>query len=99
VLVALLATSVWPSTVLVAAFFVLYRQLENYAIAPPVLRGPVKLSQAAVLLAALIGGARSGLIGALTAIPVAAKATVLLVRAPPAPGRGRRRYRWLRPLE
>ena len=93
VLVALLATSVWPATVLVAVFFVLYRQLENYVIAPPVMRGAVKLSPVAVLLAVLIGGARPGLIGALTAIPVAAKATVLLVRAPPAPGRGRRRHR------
>jgi predicted PurR-regulated permease PerM len=92
VLVAMLATSVWPATVLVAEFFVLYRQLENYATAPPVMRGAVKLSPAAVLLAVLIGGGRPGLIGVLTAIPVAAKATILLVRAPPARGRGPRRY-------
>lgn len=45
------------------------------------MRGAVKLSPAAVLLAVLIGEGRPGLIGALTAIPVAAKATVLLVRA------------------
>jgi hypothetical protein len=43
-----------------------------------VMRGAVKLSPAAVLLAALIGGAALGLIGALMAIPVAAGATVLL---------------------
>lgn len=60
VLVALLATSVWPATVLVAAFFGLYQQLENYVIAPPVMRGAVKLSPAAVLLAVLIGGAARG---------------------------------------
>jgi predicted PurR-regulated permease PerM len=78
VLVALLATSVWPTTVLVAASFVLYQQLENYLIAPRVMRGAVKLSPAAVLLAALIGGAALGLIGALMAIPVAAGVTVLL---------------------
>ena len=78
VLVALLATSVWPTAVLVAAFFVLYQQLENYLIAPRVMRGAVKLGPAAVLLAALIGGAALGLIGALMAIPVAAGATVLL---------------------
>ena len=35
VLVALLATSVWLAMVLVAAFFGLYQQLENYVIAPP----------------------------------------------------------------
>jgi predicted PurR-regulated permease PerM len=78
VLVALLATSMWPTTVLAAAFFVLYQQLENYLIAPRVMRGAVKLSPAAVLLAALIGGAALGLIGALMAIPVAAGVTVLL---------------------
>ena len=78
VLVALLATSVWPTTVLVAASFVLYQQLENYLIAPRVMRGAIKLSPAAVLLAALIGGAALGLIGALIAIPVAAGVTVLL---------------------
>jgi len=89
----MLATSVWSATVLVAAFFVLYRQVESYAIAPPVMRGAVKLSPVAVLLTVLIGGGHPGLIGALSAIPVAAKATVLLVRAPPARGRGRRRYR------
>ena len=78
VLVALLATSVWPTTVLVAAFFVLYQQLENYLIAPRVMRGAVKLSPTAVLLAALTGGTALGLIGALMAIPVAAGVTVLL---------------------
>src|ERR1019366_6235564 len=41
VLVALLAASLWPATVLVAAFFVVYQQLENYLIAPRVLRSAV----------------------------------------------------------
>jgi predicted PurR-regulated permease PerM len=78
VLVALLATSVWPTTVLVAAFFVLYQQLENYLMAPQVMRSAVRLSPTAVLLAALIGGAALGLVGALMAIPIAAGVTVLL---------------------
>jgi len=78
VLVALLATSLWPTTVLVAAFFVLYQQLENYLVAPRVMRGAVKLSPTAVLLAGLTGGTALGLIGALMAIPVAAGVTVLL---------------------
>lgn len=56
----------------------LYQQLENYLIAPRVMRGAVKLSPAAVLLVGLIGGAALGLIGALMAIPVAAGVTVLL---------------------
>ena len=50
--VALLATRLWHTTVLVAAFFVAYQQLESYLIAPRVMRGPVQLRPAVVLLAA-----------------------------------------------
>jgi predicted PurR-regulated permease PerM len=76
--VALLATRLWPTTVLLAAFFVAYQQLENYVLAPRIMRRPVRLSPAAVLLAGLIGGATLGLIGALMAIPIAAGGKVLL---------------------
>jgi predicted PurR-regulated permease PerM len=76
--VALLTTRLWPTTVLVAAFFVAYQQLENYLLAPRIMRRPVQLSPAAVLLAGLIGGASLGLIGALMAIPIAAGGKVLL---------------------
>ena len=76
--VALLATRLWPTTVLVAAFFVVYQQLENYLIAPRIMRGPVQLSPAAVLLAGLIGGTVLGLVGALMAIPITAGLKVLL---------------------
>jgi predicted PurR-regulated permease PerM len=76
--VALLATRLWPTTVLVLVFFVLYQQIENYLIAPRVMRGPVQLSAPAVLLAGLIGAAAMGLIGALMAIPIAAGIKVLL---------------------
>ncbi len=48
ILVALFATTLWPTTVLVAAFFVIYQQLENYFVAPRILRSTVKLSAAAV---------------------------------------------------
>jgi len=76
--VALLATRLWPTTVLLAAFFVAYQQLENYVLAPRIMRRPVQLSPAAVLLAGLIGGTVLGLIGALMAIPIAAGGKVLL---------------------
>ena len=76
--VALLATRLWPTTVLVAAFFVVYQQLENYLIAPRIMRRPVQLSPAAVLLAGLIGGTVLGLVGALMAIPITAGLKVLL---------------------
>lgn len=78
VLVALLATDLWPTTVLVAGFFLVYQQLENYLVAPRILRTTVSLNPAAVLLAGLIGGSALGLVGALMAIPVAAGLKVVL---------------------
>jgi predicted PurR-regulated permease PerM len=65
-------------TLLVAAFFVAYQQLENYVIAPRVLKTTVELGAAAVLIAGLIGATVLGLVGALMAIPVAAAFNVLL---------------------
>jgi predicted PurR-regulated permease PerM len=78
VTVALFSTELWPTTVLVAAFFVAYQQLENYLIAPRVLRTTVELGAAAVLIAGLVGATVLGLVGALMAIPVAAAFNVLL---------------------
>jgi predicted PurR-regulated permease PerM len=78
VLAALLTTELWPTTVIVAIFFVVYQQVENYLIAPRILRHAVSLNAAAVLLAGLIGGTVLGLIGALMAIPVAAGLKVVL---------------------
>jgi predicted PurR-regulated permease PerM len=65
-------------TVLVAAFFIAYQQLENYLVAPRVLKTTVELGAAAVLIAGLIGATVLGLVGALMAIPVAAAFNVLL---------------------
>ena len=78
VLVTVLATELWPTTVIVAGFFLVYQQLENYLIAPRIQRSTVSLSAAAVLVAALIGGTALGLVGAVMAIPVAAVPKVVL---------------------
>jgi len=78
VLVTLLATELWPTSVIVAGFFLVYQQLENYLIVPRIQRSTVSLSAAAVLLAALIGGTALGLLGAVMAIPVAAALRVVL---------------------
>ena len=78
VILTLFASNLWPTTVLVAIFFVVYQQLENYLIAPRILRSTVNLSAAAVLVAGLIGATALGLVGALMAIPVAAALKVLL---------------------
>jgi predicted PurR-regulated permease PerM len=78
VTVALFTVDLWPNTILVAGFFVAYQQLENYLIAPRVLKTTVELGAAAVLLAGLVGATVLGLVGALMAIPVAAAFNVLL---------------------
>jgi predicted PurR-regulated permease PerM len=76
-IVAVATTNLWPNVVLLALFFVAYQQLENYLIAPRVLRNTVDMSAVSVLLAALLGGSVLGLIGALVAIPIAAAIKVL----------------------
>jgi predicted PurR-regulated permease PerM len=78
VTVALFTTELWPTTILVAVFFVAYQQLENYLIAPRVLKTTVELGAAAVLISGLIGATVLGLVGALMAIPIAAAFNVLL---------------------
>ncbi|HEX6676842.1 MAG TPA: AI-2E family transporter [Actinomycetes bacterium] len=77
VAVAALAVDVWPAGVLTAVYFTVYQQVENYLIAPRILRSAVDVSASAVLLAGLIGATVLGLIGALMAIPVAAALKVL----------------------
>jgi predicted PurR-regulated permease PerM len=55
-----------------AGFFLLYQQLENYFIYPNVMRRSVKVSDVAAVVAALLGAALFGVIGALAAIPMVA---------------------------
>ncbi len=76
--VTAISADLWPTTVVVAVFFVVYQQLENYLIAPRILRNTVDIPALAVLLAALIGGTVLGLVGALMAIPIAAVVKVLM---------------------
>ncbi|HET7481547.1 MAG TPA: AI-2E family transporter [Actinomycetota bacterium] len=58
-------------------YFVIYQQVENYVVAPRVMKTAVDISPAAVLLAALIGGSLLGFVGALMAIPFAASIKLL----------------------
>ena len=80
VVVAVATRGLWPVTVLLAAFFVVYQQAENYLIAPRILRHSVDISAVAVLLAALVGATVLGIVGALVAIPVAAAVKVVLAQ-------------------
>jgi predicted PurR-regulated permease PerM len=58
-------------------FFLVYQQVENYLVAPRVMKRAVDISPAAVILAALIGATLLGFVGALLAIPFAASIKVL----------------------
>jgi predicted PurR-regulated permease PerM len=53
-------------------YFLIYQQVENYVLAPRIMKRAVDVSPAAILLAALIGGTLLGFVGALMAIPAAA---------------------------
>jgi predicted PurR-regulated permease PerM len=61
-----IATLVW------AAVFLLYQQLENNVLQPVVYRRTVNVAPLMVIVAVLAGGALLGVLGALVAIPVAA---------------------------
>lgn len=55
-----------------AVFFLIYQQVENYLIYPTVMRRSVAVSDVAAVVAALLGVALFGVIGALAAIPMVA---------------------------
>ena len=76
VAVVALATSPWLALV-VAIYYLVYQQLENYVLAPRIMQRTVSVPGAVALVAALAGGSLLGLLGALVAIPLAAG--VLLV--------------------
>jgi predicted PurR-regulated permease PerM len=59
-------------------FYVLYQQFENYVIYPRVMSRSVNLPGSIIVIAALVGAALLGVIGALLAIPTAAAITLLV---------------------
>ncbi|MEU1726521.1 AI-2E family transporter [Nonomuraea sp. NPDC005692] len=75
-LVALFASL--PVAIATLIFFIVYQQIENYLIAPKVMKSSVDVPAAATIVAALIGGALLGVVGALLAIPVAAAIQVIV---------------------
>ncbi|MBM0258534.1 AI-2E family transporter [Micromonospora sp. 4G55] len=79
VIVALVgfATGV-PTGIACMAFFLIYQQVENYLIYPKVMRRSVEVNEVAALLAALLGVALIGVVGALIAIPTVAALQLIL---------------------
>lgn len=62
---------------IVAIYYVVYQQVENYLIAPRIMARTVSVPGAVALIAAFGGGALLGVLGALIAIPIAA--AILLI--------------------
>jgi predicted PurR-regulated permease PerM len=65
--------------IIVVAFFVVYQQVENHLLQPLVYGRTVQLSPLAVLISVLVGAEVAGVLGALSAIPVAGTLQILLV--------------------
>ena len=64
--------------IICAIFYVIYQQVENYVIYPRVMSKSVDLPGAATVIAALVGAALLGVVGALLAIPMAAAILLIL---------------------
>jgi len=80
IIVALIGftTGLWTG-VACLAYGIVYQQIENYVIAPRIMRRAVDIPGAVTVIAALLGGALLGVVGALLAIPTAA-ALLLIIR-------------------
>ena len=70
ILVALFSSV--TTAVVAAVYYVIYQQVENYVIAPRVMKRTIAVPGAVTVIAALAGGTLLGVVGALMAIPVAA---------------------------
>ena len=64
--------------VIVAVWFLVYQQIENYVLYPRIMQRSVDVSPAATVVAVLVGGALLGVLGALLAIPIAAAVQLVL---------------------
>lgn len=60
------------------AIYVLYVQVENYLIAPKIMRRTLAMPGAVTIISALIGTSLLGLVGGLLAVPVAASIILIL---------------------
>jgi predicted PurR-regulated permease PerM len=81
------------AAIVVLAFFIVYQQLENHLLQPIVYGRTVQLSPLAILISVLIGAEVAGVIGALSAIPVAGTIQIIISdwlqhRRPPPPDAG-----------
>jgi predicted PurR-regulated permease PerM len=67
-----------PIAIATAAFYIIYRFLEDYLLTPRIMSRTVQVPGLLTVIATLLGGTLLGIIGALIAIPVAAAVKLLL---------------------
>jgi len=67
-----------PIALATAAFYIVYRFLEDYLLNPRVMKHTVRITPGLTIVATLIGGTLLGLVGTLIAIPIAATIHLLL---------------------
>jgi predicted PurR-regulated permease PerM len=78
-IVALVALTVsLPIALATAAFYIVYRNAEDYLITPRIMRRTVRVPGLVTVIAVLVGGTLFGIIGALIAIPVAANVQLIV---------------------
>jgi predicted PurR-regulated permease PerM len=63
----------------IAAFYLVYQQFENYILYPRIMKRSVDVSPAVTIVAVLLGGSFMGIIGALLAIPTAAAVQLVMI--------------------
>lgn len=73
-----LFTSPW-SALIILAYYILYQQIENYAIQPRIQANSTDMSPLLVFSSVIIGVNLNGLVGGLVAIPVAGCLRLLLI--------------------
>ena len=67
-----------PEGISCLIFYVVYQQVENYLVYPRVMKRTVDVQPAVTVVAALVGAALLGVIGALLAIPTAAAISLVI---------------------
>jgi predicted PurR-regulated permease PerM len=68
----------WGRVIGVAAFYLIYIQIENSFLIPRIMKNSVGLPGLAILVALVIGSALEGILGALVSVPTAVLVAVLL---------------------
>lgn len=65
--------------IIVAVFYLIYQQVENYLLYPRIMKRSVDVSPAVTIIAVLVGASLMGIVGALLAIPIAAAIQLIMV--------------------